>query len=56
MKEVDLNFNITCVSCKRQENINGSAWLYCEIFNNQMLLNDGFDETGETMGCTEHVE
>ena len=42
----------SCVSCKRED----KAWIYCGIFNNEMLEIKGFDETGELHGCNYYMK
>jgi len=43
--------NVSCTTCKAYS----SAWIYCPILK-QMLIIDGFDETGELHGCNAHNE
>lgn len=49
-----LNNSAKCCTCTRQARINGTAWIYCPIYIYDMLELEGFDETGETQGCSEH--
>lgn len=47
--DYEINKNVSCVTC----NSYGGAWIYCPILS-QMLIIDGFDETGELHGCNAH--
>jgi len=53
-KDVAIDQDVKCCMCKRQDRINSTGWIYCEIYNQLVDMVKGFDETGETVGCSEY--
>ena len=42
----------SCCNCNRQKKIDGTAWIYCQLYKEIEESDVEFDETGEKDGCS----